>query len=259
MKHHEIPDVLSAIGAALRPSDGFGFGNPQTRTTGVTVAFTASLGAIAAAHRQGDNLLIIHERMFFPTAYSGAKLDRYLTERINLPRLSAAANAGITVLLLREGIENAYMRTALEQALGLPNADAPDALYEVHPTDVKAFSRQAMEACGVKSARLTDIPGKTVRHIAIMNGGEGITRTPDCMMRYLSSGADLILCGETDEYPKWAARDCGIALLELGHTALDNLGLRLLTSRLGEAVQGLPVHFYEIEKPWRVFRAEKER
>lgn len=258
MKHQEILDVLSAVGAQARPGDGFCLGDPQAQTAGVTVAFTATLDAIAAAAGRGDNLLIIHERMFFPTAYSGARLDQYLTERINLPRLTAAANAGVSVLLLREGMEEGYMRRAAEQALGLPRAQTPDSLYEVPATDVRTYARQAMEACGVTRARLTDIPGKTVRRIAILNGGEGITRTPDCMVRCLTSGADMIVCGETDEYPKWAALDCGIAMLELGHTAMDNLGLRMLAHSLGGALQGLPVHFHEIEKPWRAYHEAKE-
>lgn len=258
MKHQDILNTLTALGAPMQAEDRFWFGDVQADVTGVTVAFTGNLDAIEAAKSHGDNLLLIHERMLFPTSYSGADIAHYMSDRINLPRLTALANAGITVLLLREGIESAFQRTAVERRLNLPHAERPEALYDIQPMEAHAAADWAMKALGVDRARLTAPKGKTVRRLAIMNGGEGITRTPECMMRYLTCGADMILCGETDEYPKWAALDCDIALLEVGHTAFDNIGLRLLADQLAGALPDIPVHFHEIHKPWRVCRAGEE-
>jgi putative NIF3 family GTP cyclohydrolase 1 type 2 len=255
MKISDMLNILPDIGLTLTHGDGFCFGEPQADLTGVTVAFTASLDVIAAARSRGDNLLVIHERMFFPTSYSGAKLDRYLTERVNLPRLTALANGDITVLLLRYGPEGPYQRYAAEETLGFPHADAPDALYEVRPQPLRDFSLWVMKRFGTDRARLTGREDRVISRIAILNGGEGITRAPDCMTASLMSGADLIICGETDEYPKWAAQDCGIAMLEVGHTVFDNIGLRRFSQNLAGALGGIRVYFYAIEKPWRVFRA----
>lgn len=255
MTHREIEAALGSIGAGYAPGDGLCFGSAMERLTGVTVAFTATLDAIAAAKKNGDSLLIIHERMFFPTSYSGADLGQYLSDKINLPRLNALCDAGLSVVLLADGLEQNFQRVAAETALGLAHQTQPTDVYEIAPTPLTAYVQKAMRAFGTDRARLTREGEPMITRLAILNGGEGITRSPDCLTGYLDRGAQLLIAGETDEYPKWAILDCGMALLEVGHTVFDNLGLRLLTRRLGEALPPVPVHFFEVSKPWRACRA----
>jgi putative NIF3 family GTP cyclohydrolase 1 type 2 len=237
---------------SLTAKEGFVFGDIHQELRGVTVSFTANLQAIAAAKAAGSNLMVIHDRMFFPTEYSRGLLDHNLSDRVNLPRIQALVDAGAAVFLARECIEMTYMRRSVEDVLGLPHLEDLNAVYQVQPTTLSGLARDFMNRLNLEEVRLTGRHDQPVRSLCLVNGGDGITRSPDTLIATFRQKPDAILCGETDEYPQWASLDMGIGMIQIGHIFMDNIGLRHLAGQLQEHLAGVPVGFYEIARPWRI-------
>jgi putative NIF3 family GTP cyclohydrolase 1 type 2 len=237
----------------LTAKEGFVFGDIHQKLRGITVSFTGDLEAIAAAKSSGSNLLVIHERLFFPTDYSRSSLDNFLCDQINLPRINALVDAGITVFVARDSIEAPVMRRAVESALGLPShQDDLIAAYDIPETTTGSFAQMVMDRLELEQVRLTGKPDKVARTLCIVNGGAGITRSADSLIATFRQKPDVILCGETDEYPQWATNDMDIGMVQIGHIFMDNIGLKLLTVMLRQHLPEVPVQFFEIKTPWRI-------
>lgn len=176
LKMTDLTSFFSDRALPLGEQDGFCIGDPHDRLRGVLVCFTATLDAIRAAQSAGCNLMIVHERIFFPTDYSGGLLEKHLCDRVNLPRIQALAQAGITVFRAQEVLEMPFMRRALEEALLLPPADRLESLYPVDETTAGDFCRWTIERLKLPSVRFCGNENKRVRSVAVLNGGEGITR-----------------------------------------------------------------------------------
>ncbi|SFS73708.1 Nif3-like dinuclear metal center hexameric protein [Paenibacillus sp. BC26] len=255
MKMNELTSFFTDKGMKLTDGEGFCFGDTNREITKIAVCFTATLQAIECAVAEGCNLMVIHERMFFPTSYSGGLLEKHLSEKINYPRVCALIKHGITVFIANKSIEMPYQRKAFLEAAGISFdgklVAVEEQLYTIPEVSLGELADRLMESLSIDEVLVTGHADRKVSTVAVLNGGEGITRQPQGMTKYTRQHPDVLICGETDEYPKWAAQELGIGMIALGHTNFDGIGLQMLASDLDEWNHGAV--FIDEPRPWRVF------
>lgn len=176
LKMTDLTSFFSDRALPLGEQDGFCIGDPHDRLRGVLVCFTATLDAIRAAQSAGCNLMIVHERIFFPTDYSGGLLEKHLCDRVNLPRIQALAQAGITVFRARRCWKCLLCAARWRKPCCCRLRIRLESLYPVDETTAGDFCRWTIERLKLPSVRFCGNENKRVRSVAVLNGGEGITR-----------------------------------------------------------------------------------
>ena len=66
----------------------------------------------------------------------------------------------------------------------------------------------------------------------------------------LPRGIEAIIVGETNDFTQRVALESGIALLEGGHSATENPGLRRLADDVARHFSEIKVIFHPVEVPW---------
>jgi putative NIF3 family GTP cyclohydrolase 1 type 2 len=253
MKAADILLFWQARDLALAPSEGFRVGVPDGELTGVLVCWLPTGAAIAAARRLDCNLIIARDQFNFPPDYSGALIDHNLSDKVTLRRLRALTDAGIGVFRAHSSLDEIVL-DSFAQALGLPEPEICGSrlrrIYHLAAMPARQLAAQVKERMGVDTLRVCGDLRHSVRRVALLWGNTGCAHNPHGLEPLLHLHPDVLITGETDEYPLRAALDAGIAVIEVGHARSVAPGLRRFAAMLRGQFPGLRVEFYENPRPW---------
>ena len=115
-----LQSIIDSCGA-LGGDEGVLFGDREQEVTGIQVCWMASLDAIQHAGKAGDNLIIAHEDLYFPSwrpQNSTTPVD-YLSWRVNQRRIGLLADHGISVIRVHGTLDRHCIFTAFANKLGL--------------------------------------------------------------------------------------------------------------------------------------------
>lgn len=242
---------------------GFSFGDPETQVSAVAVCWAPTRAVIAKAAAGGANLLVAHEPLFHRRAWSGDGEvgARWFDEApdadklVNRRRAALLARHRIAVYRAHSNWDTAPgigVGDALAAALGL---GAPlrrrrfTAVYRVPPLTVGALACRVRRRLATGPIRCTGSPGRLVSHVGLFYGGLGqMFNVPEEMV---ALGAEAAVAGECLAYTLHHAAEIGLAVIEAGHCASENPGMRAMAGRLGEAFATTPVFFLDSGRPWR--------
>lgn len=231
MKAHELLSFWETQG--LRLSDGEGWRvNVPARVTGILITWLPSLEAIAEARRQNCNVIIAREQFNFPPDYSGAALDRHLSDRISLPRLAALLAGDIGIFRAQESLDG-WHRAALAAALDLDDGVDNDAIAVPRgPVTASGLAARAWERLDHPHMRVAGDLSQPVRRVGLLHGSSGCGHRVAGLLPLLERGVDVLIAGELDEYPLRAALDMGVPAILLGQAASLAPGFRRLAAAL---------------------------
>jgi putative NIF3 family GTP cyclohydrolase 1 type 2 len=253
MRAADILSFWQAHGLALSSHEGFRFGSPDVALTGVLVCWLPTRDAIAAARRLGCNLIVARDQFNFPPDYSGARLDHHMSDRVTLRRIRELADANIAVFRAHSSLDGIVL-DGFACALGLPEPQIYGGrlqrIYHIAPIVARQLAQQVRERMGADTIRVCGDLARTVSHMALLWGNTGCAHNPEGLEPILRLHPDVLITGETDEYPMRAALDAGIPVIEAGHARSVAPGLRRFAAMLGGQFPGLRVEFYENPRPW---------
>ena len=259
MRTSNVLQLLIESFGALGGDEGILFGDREQEVTGIQVCWMASLDAIEHAGKAGDNLIIAHEDLYFPSwrpQNSSTPVD-YLSWRVNQRRIGLLTDHGISVIRVHGTLDRHCIFTAFANKLGLgtPAVDEGPYLkaYDLPPnTTFGALVGRVKSALGMEAVRATPHdPAAPVRRAGLPWGGLGLFVNVGYMQSILKYGCDVFIAGESDNYGMHFAWESGVPMIETSHEVSENPGLAEYAQELQAMLPNVPVHYYENPMPWR--------
>ncbi|HHW10920.1 MAG TPA: hypothetical protein GXX29_13215 [Firmicutes bacterium] len=255
MKATEVIDKLKEMVGSFNHEEYFCYGDLQMTVTGVLVCWKARLDAIKAAQEKNCNLIICHEDLFYPYVISDPHRERYLSWKVNRQRVDALAKGEVTVFRAHASLDRLCIYGTFARLWGL---DCPvkvehfSHVFDMQPTTVEELAERGKATFGVGEVRVCGDPKRVVSKAGLPWGGLGLALNIKYVHQMVDMGADVLLCGECDEYVMHAAYDLDIPIIETSHVVSETPGLRVFTEMFAAACPGIPVHFHEQLRPWQV-------
>lgn len=109
------------------------------------------------------------------------------------------------------------------------------------PVALDAWARTVRAALGCDSVRVVGPPRKRVRTVGVLGGG-GASEIAE-----LPSGIDVFVTGDVRYHDALHALNSGLALIDAGHAATENLMVPAMAEFLRTHLSGVPV--YELKEP----------
>lgn len=255
-------DVLQAIIDSCGPpggDEGILFGDREQEIKGIQVCWMASLDAIQHAGQAGDNLIIAHEDLYFPSwrpAGSTTPVE-YLSWPVNVRRIGLLSQHGIAVIRSHGSLDRYCIFDAFAAKLGLGQPAVNEGpylkVYDLPPdTTYGELIERVKSALGMEAVRATPHdPAAPVRRAGLPWGGLGLFVNVGYMQSILTYGCDVFIAGESDNYGMHFALESGVPMIETSHEVSENPGLAQYAQELQEALPDVPVHYYENPMPWR--------
>lgn len=266
MKSREVAAVVETIApiSGGMPGDelGFVFGHGDLDVTGVAVCWSPTLAVIREAARLKCNMIISHEPVFFQKRWSvDAEAKNVWFEEaddahkpVNRGRRAAleAMNGCVWRAHSNWDVAPKYgIIDGLISELALGPAIARSrfmTLHKVAPVVVRDLARDVQRKLNTGSIRVTGDLNRKVTRVATMIGGLGqLFNSPE---EAAAMGAEAVVAGECLAYTMWNATELGLSLIEAGHGASENPGMRAMARWLGGQVKGVPVHFVDTGLAW---------
>ncbi len=246
-------------GWPIHHEEGIHHGSGEAEITGVTVCWKASPGAIEAAGKRGDNLIVGHESLHYPY-YFDFDPDRtpgWQEWTINTRRMAALDTHNLTYLRLHSSIDGMCIATDMAAwlELGEPVKDAKGRrAYEIPECTLGELVTKVKRISGMEALRVSSPDGMDmkVKRVGLLVGGAALCANGGAFEPGVRSGIDVFVGGETDNYGFRYATESGIALIETSHEICENPGFRHFSEMIQEKFAGLRVTFYENQCPYEV-------
>ncbi len=255
----DVRQLVIDICGGLGGDEGILFGDSEQEVSGIQVCWMASLDAIQHAGKAGDNLIIAHEDLYFPSwrpQHSVTPVE-YLSWRVNQRRIGLLSSQGITVIRVHGTLDRYCVFTAFAEKLGLGTPAADDGpylkAYDLPPgATYGALVERVKRALGMEAVRATPHdPAAPVHRAGLPWGGLGLFVNVGYMQSILKYGCDVFIAGESDNYGMHFAMESGVPMIETSHEVSENPGLAQFARELQAKLPEIPVHFYENPMPWR--------
>ncbi|HEY3347101.1 MAG TPA: Nif3-like dinuclear metal center hexameric protein [Nitrospirota bacterium] len=261
----KLRDIIEVIEQVAPPglaegwdNSGFQLGDMDAACSKVLVALDPLPEVFEEAQRIGAGLVVTHHPLFFGELKS---LD-FANGRGAVVR--AAAKAGIALYAAHTSYDSANpgVSDALGAAVGAkgmrpltPSAQNPGAglgrMGELpEKTTVVQLARLVKERLGAGSVRIIGEPGRVVGTAAFC-GGSGSSGIDAAK----ASGADVYITGDIKYHDALKAIEMGLAVLDAGHYATENIAVRALAKALKDGLdaRGLSVEVFvgsAQREPW---------
>ena len=260
----ELIESIAPISSGMQGDElGFIFGAPDTDLRGVAVCWSPTLDVIQSAGQLGCNMIVSHEPLFFQKRWStDAEAGNVWFEEaedeekaVNRGRAAALEGMGACVYRAHSNWDltpEIGIRDALAAALDLGPAirlGQYTSLHEVEPVTIRGLVHRVQTKLDTGPIRVVGNPAREATRIGTLYGGLGqMLNSPEEMA---SLGAEAVIAGECLAYTLWCAKELGLALIEAGHCATENPGMRAMANWLDGQLGDLPVQFIDTGRPWQ--------
>ncbi len=267
MKAREVAILIEELAplSSGMPGDDLGFshGNPESVVTGVVTCWSPTLPVIRKTLALGASLIISHEALYYRREWSGDGEigGRWFEEaedsakKVNRRRAALLDKGGISVYRAHSNWDIAPrigVRDALASELGLENIVGKDrymAVYDIPPVELEELARHVSRKLKAGRVRVTGSFRRKVRRVGLVYGGLAqMFNSPEAITNL---GAEVAVAGECLAYTLHHAVETGLSVIEAGHCATENPGMRALTRWLGEVLGNTPVTFLDSGRPWK--------
>jgi len=254
MKVKELVDYIVGLkGSGLNQDEGVLFGDAEAEIKGILITWMPTVKALQTARRRGCNVVLCHETFYFMPMHQNFA-PQHITWRANRRRVEEAAAGKMTVLRVHGSLDWICIYDDAVAALGIENPTPGTGWQKVFPipeTTVEKLVEKVKKATGLKTVRVAGDLKKRVKCVGLPWGGLGLDSNIPYMARLVEMGADVFIAGEADEYGMTFANDCGVPLIETGHSVSENFGLKNFAKRLRREFPGLKVVFFADTRPFR--------
>jgi len=251
--------VESLAGHALHSDEGVLWGSPEREVAGVTVCWMGTADAIAYAGEHGDDLLIVHESLYYPydVSLDPQSSPGWEVWPVNRGRMGGLERHGLTVLRLHGTLDEICVFDDFAQMLELGTAVVAEGLakvYEIAPCTLDELVARVKRCTGLPALRVAR-PAHfrpPIRRVGLPWGGLGLFANVAYQQSLIELGCDAFVSGESDNYGLRFAQECGIATVETSHEVSENPGLRHFAGMMAEAFPDLTFRFYENACVWEM-------
>lgn len=254
-----IAYVEAKTGHTLHPDEGVQHGDSERCVTSATVAWMATPDAIKSAASAGDDLLIVHESLYYPydVIHAASPPSDWKEWRVNRQRQSLLDRHDLALLRLHGSVDEICIFDTFAEVLELGQAVVADGLvkvYEIPACPLSALVERVKSRIGMPYLRVADAGDidRVVRRVGLPWGGLGLFVNVGYQQSLVAQGCDVFVAGESDNYGFRFAVECGIPMIETSHELSENPGLRRFTAMLRQAFPDTVFTFYENECVWQM-------
>ncbi|TVR50434.1 MAG: hypothetical protein EA425_09920 [Puniceicoccaceae bacterium] len=217
-------------------------------------------GAIEAAGKRGDRLLIVHESLHYPYYFDfdPQRTPDWPSWAINQRRKQQLDHHGLTCLRLHTTIDWLCVTSEMAVWLGLSSPPRDyrtwNSVFDIEPTSLRDLVDRAKRVSGLPALRVAAPRGLdvSVKRIGLLVGGVALVANGAAFEPGVRAGVDAFIAGETDNYGFRYALESGIPLIETSHEVCENPGFRRFSRLLAEAFPQFQVSYYANTCPYQV-------
>lgn len=247
-----VDRILAKAGAAAPGStDRIVAGDPLTPVTGIATTAIATMDTLAAAAKQGSNLVVSYDPTFWAT---GDQLDRLEGDPLFLRKRDFIRGHRLVMLNLHDRWTHG-IADGMAGQLGWETYRDPGSggtRFTLPPTTLLALARQLRATLDDRTLRVVGDPALPITRVAASWGNTA--QLPGIAL--LNSPADVVLCGyahewETVEYAQdMVATGAKKGLILLGEIKSVEGGMRHCADWLRGFVTEVPVTFLPVAEPY---------
>ena len=261
MKAREIVEVICRLAPpeAGVPGDGqsgWKFGDPEQGIRAAGFCWTPTLKVLQQATELAIDMIVTHEPLLFSQVQSRwYENDPTEDKIVNQRRLQWLEDHRMCVY-------GAHSNWDVKPKIGV--VDTLGALlglgepvykgfvcrvYESPPILLGELVRNVKRVLEVDKVRVIGDLHQEITKIGTQIGGLG--QTFCAVEEPWKHGAEVVIFGEMLDYTVRYAVELGVAIIEAGHMATENPGIKSFALALREACPGLETHFLDSGQPWR--------
>jgi len=248
----------------LWPDGGYHSGSADTPVRGVLITWMANVAALTEAVRQSCNIVVCHEAPLFAEKREMPPY-RWLTPNVgplepsrhpNSRRRRLIEKHGLTVFVCHYGLDRFGHEKAFADAVGLTRKYCDhgwESVYELaRPTTVAALADDIKRRLRIEGTiRVAGDLKKRVRRVGNFWGGLGLLSNVYWLRESILHGAEVGICGETDELMMHYAIDAGVPLIETSHQLSEEIGMRYYAGQVKHRFPDLRVVTFLQGRPYR--------
>ncbi len=247
-----------------RGKNGLVMGNPDDDVKGIVVAWKPTRDVLRRAAKLGYNVVIFHEDLLY-----GFKHHPIVKEEVWRNPAKARVNADIGCIILRNGLNMVRYHTTWDDADGGNNdvlvKDLGLRLLErlpcsrlaelPSPTSLEEFARRVASVLKPPHVIVAgNLNLDRVERVLVVAGGGA--KHPAIVDEAAALGAQVLLSADVTADTMFYAYELGIAIVDPGHHAMEEYGMkefyRRLKEELGRKGYNVPVEFIENKPVARV-------
>lgn len=243
--------------------DGFKFGDPTIKCTGIATSCALTPNVIKAVARKGCNLIIVHEPSFYT---HGDDTDWLVNNDVFRQKTQLMREHNIAVWRNHDHMHHAktdeIMAGVLEELGWKEYVDKEDFRFRLRitipKTTVRALGEHLRSRLNLRTGRFIGDPDAEVSHIAfcghIFPSWNAEERKPTELLN--ESDVDVLIPGELFDWSVVTyARDAAElhipkAIMQVGHFNLEEPGMRYLAKKVAQLFPELPVHYTPSGDPY---------
>ena len=267
MRASEVAEIIESVApiSSGMPGDelGFIFGSGDVAVRGVAVCWSPTRALIEKAAQLGCNMIVSHEPLFFQKKWSiDAEAKNVWFDEAEDADKAVNRRRAAALERMNGCVWRAHTNWDIAPKIGIIDAIIAAlelgpilrrgrfiTVHEAPPRTVREWARFVQQRLDTGSIRVVGDPHRKVTRVATMIGGLGqIFNSPE---EAAALGAEVAVAGECLAYTLWNAEELGLALIEAGHGATENPGMRAMAAWLGGQLKSLKVEFLDTGMPWR--------
>jgi putative NIF3 family GTP cyclohydrolase 1 type 2 len=239
-----IRHVETLSGHPLNQDEGVHHGSIDRSVRRALVCWMATADALQEAGRQGADLLICHESLYYP--YNAANRADNPPNWENWP-----TNKQRRDLLTYHDLTSLRVHGSADEIC--IHADGLTKICEIPQCTLGELIKRVKQKTGMAHLRIA-LAGRSLDHkvhrIGVPWGGLGLFVNVGYQEKLIELGCDAFVAGESDSYGFRFCAELGIPMIETSHEVSENPGLRHFTALLAIAFPQIAFQFYENVNIW---------
>jgi putative NIF3 family GTP cyclohydrolase 1 type 2 len=259
-----VVETIAPISSGMAGDElGFVYGTGNRKISGVAVCWSPTLRALREAERLACNMIISHEPLFYQKRWS-VDAEAKNTWFVEAEDKAKPVNRRRAAQLKKMGgcVWRAHSNWDIAPKLGIVDALIQTldlgpivrrgfltTLHRIPRISVRRLASRVRRRLDTGPIRIVGDPARQVSRVATMIGGLG--QMFNSVEEAAALGAEAVVAGECLAYTLWNAQELNLSLIEAGHGACENPGMRAMAHWLAEELNGVPVRFIDTGLAWR--------
>jgi putative NIF3 family GTP cyclohydrolase 1 type 2 len=239
---HELLKAFPAQDAEPWDRTGLVVGDPSQAVEGIAIALDATVEAVRIAAECGANVLITHHPAFLdpPVSLCPFESDRYgsgavvweaVSRKVALIDFHTALDKSPAAARVLPGMLGMELQDIVD-VVDMRSGKGYGQLCRMHADDEPLSLKQLAARCMAVFARPARVWGNEnhrLESVVTCTGSAG-----DLSKICVERGFDCLICGEIRYHDALAAKEAGLAVIELGHDASELPLCALLAATVGK-------------------------
>jgi dinuclear metal center YbgI/SA1388 family protein len=255
MKALEVTNYIEKLApinsGIMNDENGFIFGDKNKIVKKVGVAWMPTLEVLKNVEKEGIDLLIIHEHLFYTTQDSEWYQDIETNNKeINKLKIKILQNKDLVVYRAHSNwdcLKKFGIIDSLAEEIGLKkivNEEKYIKTYEINETSLLELSEILKEKLNTKNISFFGDPRSKILRVTLLIGGFGGNQynIPEVAKKHNS---DLIIYGDLIEHVLIHTRELGLKVIRIGHSISEIPGIKKMYNLLKKEFPDLSFTFFE--------------